>query len=124
MPDWPALVEALDECGIRAPDLASARPVGGGDISAAWHIQSDRGSVFLKTGGREFYDAFAAEAEGLSELQRSNTVRVPDVLAVGEARSESFLALEWLELGAWSDVNFPVAPAGSAVFKFTRTKPG
>ena len=25
---------------------------------------------------------------------------------------------QWVELGAWGDVNFPIAPAGSAVFKF------
>jgi hypothetical protein len=27
---------------------------------------------------------------------------------------------QWVELGAWGDVNFPIPPAGSAVFKFKR----
>ena len=29
---------------------------------------------------------------------------------------------QWVELGSWDDVNFPVLPAGSAVFKFKKTK--
>jgi len=29
----------------------------------------------------------------------------------------------WIELGTWGDVNFPVAPGGSAVLKFRRTGP-
>jgi hypothetical protein len=29
----------------------------------------------------------------------------------------------WVELGTWGDVNFPVPPAGSAVFKFKTHKP-
>ena len=102
MPNWPALVDALDEFGIRAPDLANRRPVRGGDISSAWHIQTKTGPVFLKTGGLDFSDLFAAEADGLKELQRSNAVRVPDVFAVGESRSDSFLLLEWLDLGPHS----------------------
>ncbi len=30
---------------------------------------------------------------------------------------------QWVELGTWSDVNFPLPPAGSAVFKFFAQKP-
>ena len=30
---------------------------------------------------------------------------------------------KWVELGAWGDVNFPLAPAASAVFKFKRATP-
>jgi hypothetical protein len=30
---------------------------------------------------------------------------------------------QWVELGAWGDVNFPLKPAGSAVFRFKETKP-
>lgn len=41
-------------------------------------------------------DMFSAEAEGLAEIAKTNTVRVPEVLAVGEAADAAFLALEWL----------------------------
>ena len=31
-------------------------------------------------------------------------------------------AKQWIELGPWGDVNFPVPPAGSAVFKFEKNE--
>ena len=30
---------------------------------------------------------------------------------------------QWAELGTWGDVNFPVLPGGSAVFKFKQVEP-
>jgi len=39
-----------------------------------------------------------AEADGLRALAGAAALRVPDVLAVGVAGSQAFLALEWLEL--------------------------
>lgn len=72
------------------------RPVGGGDISAAWQLETGSGGIFLKTGPVAAIDMFAAEAEGLSEIALANALRVPEVLAVGETSSTAFLALEWL----------------------------
>ena len=95
MPDWAPIRAALHSAGI---DVAGAepRPVAGGDISAAWRLDSAAGSVFLKTGPASSYEMFAAEAEGLSELAQANAVRVPAVIAFGEHRDSAFVALEWL----------------------------
>ena len=95
MPDWAPIRAALHSAGIDVKD-AEPRPVSGGDISAAWRIDSAAGSVFLKTGLASSYEMFAAEAEGLSELARANAVRVPAVIAFGEHRGSAFIALEWL----------------------------
>ena len=109
MPDWPALGKALEKNGIYAVDLAAARPVGGGDISSAWQVQTKTGPVFLKTAAANAADSFAAEADGLKELKRADAVRVPEVLAAGATQTDRFLALEWLALGANS-------PDGDRVF--------
>lgn len=97
MPDWRALREAL-----RARDLTPAdgvpRGVGGGDISAAWCLETEKGPVFLKTGGAETQPMFAAEAAGLGVLKAARAVCVPEVFAVGATASDSFLVLEWLSL--------------------------
>jgi protein-ribulosamine 3-kinase len=42
---------------------------------------------------------FETEAAGLEELRAAGAVRVPRVLALGEAADRAYLALEWLELG-------------------------
>ena len=95
MPDWEPIRAALHSAGIDV-EGADARPVSGGDISAAWRLDSPAGSVFLKTGPASSYEMFAAEAEGLSELAQANAVRVPAVIALGEHRGGAFVALEWL----------------------------
>ena len=95
MPDWAPIRAALHSAGIDV-EGAEPRPVTGGDISAAWRLDSAAGSVFLKTGPASSYEMFAAEAEGLSELAQANAVRVPTVIALGEHRDSAFVALEWL----------------------------
>ena len=73
------------------------RPVGGGDISAAWRVKSQDSSVFLKTGPAGSYEMFLAEAEGLRELATADAVLVPTVLGCIQSASESLLALEWID---------------------------
>ena len=98
MPDWGSLNEALsDSMALVVRDNPSR--VRGGDISAAWRVETDGGSVFVKTGAPSAADGFAAEADGLLGLSSSGAVRVPKVLAHGSTESDAYIALEWLELG-------------------------
>lgn len=101
MPDWRGIFDDLSKNGIAVDRDGQPSPVGGGDISAAWRIPTESGLVFLKTGGPDAVDMFAAEADGLAEIAASNTLRVPKVLGAGSAAG-AWLALEWLELGRGS----------------------
>lgn len=48
---------------------------------------------------------FAAEAEGLQEISRSGTLRVPQPVCQGQNASHTWLVLEYLDLGACSGSN-------------------
>jgi len=96
VPDWSSIARHLSNAGIPVNRVAKPRPIGGGDISAAWRFETANRDVFLKTGPVSSTDMFAAEAEGLAEIAKSNTVRVPEALAVGQTADAAFLALEWL----------------------------
>jgi len=98
MPDWSSIAKHLRDAGIRPSDAATPRPVGGGDISAAWQLDTDGGELFLKTGPASSIEMFAAEAEGLAEIASAKAVRVPEVFAIGQTADTAFLALEWLSL--------------------------
>jgi fructosamine-3-kinase len=97
MPRWQELFGRLREHGIPVSEIDMPRPVGGGDINAAWRIRTEQNAVFLKTGPAASYDMFLAEAEGLQELARAAAVRVPRVLGCIVSGSEAVLALEWLD---------------------------
>ena len=81
--------------------MVDALRVTGGDINEAACLSlSDGRRLFLKHNDAAPPDMFAAEAEGLSWLRATNTLRVPEVLAVHGARSETpWLLLEWIEPG-------------------------
>lgn len=97
MPQWRTLFSALREQDIDVSDRDMPRPVGGGDISAAWRVRANDHAVFLKTGSTDSYEMFLAEAEGLRELEKANAVLVPKVLGCVRSSTESMLALEWID---------------------------
>lgn len=99
MPDWQDIFAALREDGIRISDSVSPRPVGGGDISAAWRIDTDATNIFVKTGGPDSLEMFEAEAEGLRELAGAKAIRVPQIVSCGAAGHDAYLAMEWIEFG-------------------------
>ncbi len=96
MPDWPAIVDRLAASGIAA--RPAARPLSGGDISAAWKLESDDGALFVKTGPPDALPMFTAEQQALAELAAAEAVRVPRALAADVAGGTAFLALEFLPL--------------------------
>lgn len=96
MQDWSSLARHLNAAGISVPGDATASPIGGGDISAAWRLSGEDRDIFLKTGGVAAAEMFSAEAEGLQEIAESNAIRVPEVLAVGQTANTAYLALEWI----------------------------
>lgn len=98
MQDWYAVSRGLRDHGIRVVDEVCPRPVGGGDISSAWRVDTSKAPIFLKTGPALDFDMFAAEADGLVEIAKTQAIRVPAVLACAVAAEVSFLAIEWLDL--------------------------
>ena len=97
MPEWQTLFTVLRDNDINVSLHDMPRPVGGGDISAAWRIKTEKNSVFLKTGPADSLPMFQAEADGLRELQKANAVRVPNVLGCVSSGPECLLALEWID---------------------------
>ncbi len=74
--------------------------VGGGSISRCLRWNSDGGALFVKLGPEASLEMFSAEADGLRELAVASSLRVPEVLALGTATGQAFLALEWIEFGS------------------------
>jgi len=74
--------------------------VGGGDSFRAVRVRAGGRDVFVKLGrGAADAETFAAEADGLVWLRDANALRIPDVLAIGDADAP-LLALEWIDAGS------------------------
>ncbi|MHB1238941.1 MAG: fructosamine kinase family protein [Gammaproteobacteria bacterium] len=79
-----------------------AQPLGGGCINAAYRLEDGRRRYFVKINTAARASMFEAEADGLREIARSATVRVPKPICTGVHGSSSYLVLEALELAAGS----------------------
>ncbi|WP_299996263.1 fructosamine kinase family protein [uncultured Cedecea sp.] len=85
------LSEQLGEAEVSPP-----RQIFGGQSHQAWHIHYGQHEIFVKSDNQEMLPLFIAEADQLTLLARTNTVRVPAVWATGSDRDNSFLLLEYL----------------------------
>jgi protein-ribulosamine 3-kinase len=73
----------------------------GGMVNHAARIQTQAGAVFVKWSPGATCVMYRAEVDGLHALRATQTLRIPQVIAVGEA--PPFLALEFIEERAPSD---------------------
>ncbi len=77
-----------------------AAPVGGGDINVSYRLDGTDGTrYFVKLNDARHHAMFAAEAAGLAVLAATGTLQVPRPLTHGVAAGQSYLVLEFLELG-------------------------
>ena len=88
-------------------DIVREVSVSGGSINDAYRLDTNEGPFFLKVnpGSRpgapadRFPSMFEAEADGLTRLRATNTIRVPLVIAYGEDHDDSYLLLEHIDGG-------------------------
>jgi fructosamine-3-kinase len=79
-------------------EVASAVPVGGGDVAEAYRLTLSSGrAVFAKAHPTAPSGFFATEAAGLAWLGEPGAIPVPEVLAVSD--DPALLVLEWIEPG-------------------------
>lgn len=85
--------------------IIATSSVSGGDINDAFRINTATNVFFVKSNEALFAsDMFEKEAKGLQLIGDSQTIPVPNVVAVSSASSPSFLILEWIETGHPSPV--------------------
>ena len=79
--------------------IISTQPVSGGDINAAYCLQTNAGKFMLKLNSKSSYpDMFKREAEGLASIRNTQTIAVPKVILQFDFEDDSGLLMEWVEV--------------------------
>ena len=82
-------------------EIASIRPVSGGDINEAELITlTDGRRIFLKENSGANAGFFEAESRGLAAIRQTHAIRVPEVLGMSASDGRSCLLMEYLEAAA------------------------
>ncbi len=95
---WQELAHELEYHGVIGP-LGNPSPLAGGCIHAAMRVTAGDGrSLFVKQAQPDQAEAFAAEAEGLTELAAPAALRVPQPIAHGVTAGRAYLVTEFVEV--------------------------
>ncbi|MGH8634406.1 MAG: fructosamine kinase family protein [Burkholderiales bacterium] len=98
MSPWQDIERSIREASGAPFVIDSRAGIGGGCINECYVVRSWKHAYFVKLNAPARADMFAAEAEGLAEIARSHTVRVPQPVCHGANAKASWLVLEHLEL--------------------------
>lgn len=96
---WADIAASITSATGRVLEIKRRTVVGGGCINTAYRIDGGANSYFGKLNTADKLDMFAAEADGLEEIARSGSVRVPHPVCHGANGENSWLILEYIELG-------------------------
>lgn len=96
--NWQAIIRHIEAATGQPFKLLKAEPVSGGDINAAYRLQGEHGSFFVKLNRPERLPMFEAEAAGLQALAQSQTLRIPQFIVCGQSADHAFLVLEYIAL--------------------------
>ncbi|MFK5912992.1 MAG: fructosamine kinase family protein [Woeseiaceae bacterium] len=128
MPNWPKIEDIISTATGQTFELKHHSVVGGGDINQAFRLDgvlnSEPSRFFIKVNNKNRLNMFTAEAAGLKELQKANSIRVPGVIATGLDETNSFLILEYLSFSAAQASNNSAMIFGEQLAKMhQRTQP-
>lgn len=95
MSDWNNIAHAItDATGERFNPKAPQNLVGG-CINQTYRLSDDKRQYFVKRNQAHLLDMFAAEAEGLAEIDATNCIAVPKVICYGTTGQYAYLVLSW-----------------------------
>ena len=96
---WDAITEQISRTVGERFNALDYRSVGGGSINQAYCLQDNDQRYFVKTNRAAKLSMFEAEAIGLNEMAKTQTIRVPKAICWGIDQQRSYIVLEWLSLG-------------------------
>ncbi|HSB47993.1 MAG TPA: fructosamine kinase family protein [Burkholderiales bacterium] len=103
MDPWRDVERSIREATGSPFTIEARAGIGGGCINECYVVRGGGRAWFVKVNVASRADMFAAEADGLAEMARAATVRVPCPLCHGAEESASWLVLEHLELRPGDD---------------------
>ncbi|MCX7093719.1 MAG: fructosamine kinase family protein [Methylobacter sp.] len=96
--NWQNIIQHIESATGRPFILLKIQSLAGGDINAAYRLQTEDRSFFVKLNRPERLSMFAAEAAGLQALAQTGTIRIPKLIACGNTPERAFLVLEYIAL--------------------------
>jgi protein-ribulosamine 3-kinase len=95
---WAQIEKDISDFRGKEFHILSRQNIAGGSINNAFCIGDGKDSYFVKTNRHTLAYMFAAEARALDELNKTQTIKVPQPIACGVSGRESYAVMSWLTL--------------------------
>ncbi|MCU7873168.1 MAG: fructosamine kinase family protein [Candidatus Thiodiazotropha sp. (ex Lucinoma borealis)] len=99
MTHWEIIAQHITETTGELFNPLEPRRVGGGCINTGMRLTDGERTYFVKLNGAALLDMFDAESDGLREIADTETMRVPEPLCCGLSNEQSYLVIEFIEMG-------------------------
>jgi fructosamine-3-kinase len=111
---WDTIEAQIQHATGMSFNPSDRRSVSGGSINQASRISDGQQSYFVKLNQANQVTMFEAEALGLEDLAASRSIRVPQPICWGTVKNNSYIVLEWIDLGrgtpsAWVELGRQLA---------------
>ena len=100
---WNHIASAVAEATGEDFAPGAPRSLGGGCINAAYRLEGEGASYFVKVNRAAGLEMFEAEADGLREMGAAPGLRIPRPVCTGSAAGQAYLVMEYLPLGGRGD---------------------
>ncbi|MCU7850874.1 MAG: fructosamine kinase family protein [Candidatus Thiodiazotropha sp. (ex Monitilora ramsayi)] len=99
MQPWQIIAEHIAQVTGTPFDPLEPRHIGGGCINTAVRLMDGGRGYFVKLNSASLIDMFEAESDGLQAMSETETIRVPKSLCSGIADGQSYLVMEYIDMG-------------------------
>ncbi|WP_407893772.1 fructosamine kinase family protein [Lacticaseibacillus sp. N501-2] len=86
------------------PEITAINPISGGDVNAAYHLQTRQQDYFLLVQAGQPASFYAGEVAGLQAFEQAD-ITAPHVIAHGQIYGDAYLVLDYLPQGSGSQVD-------------------
>ena len=95
MTDWHSITQHISQASGQAFRPQPPKSIAGGCINQSYRLSDGKQHYFIKLNHTQRLDMFAAEAEGLAEINASDCIPVPKVICYGTTQQHAYLVLTW-----------------------------
>ncbi|MDJ0650480.1 MAG: fructosamine kinase family protein [Xenococcaceae cyanobacterium MO_188.B19] len=96
---WNIIAKEISSTTGKKFEITNTLSVGGGCINQGYKIESLDIGYFVKLNQASMVEMFVAEASGLKQMYKTQTLTIPNPVCWGIAGNSSYLVLEWLDFG-------------------------
>lgn len=105
---WSEIINRINKNITSKFELINHKSIGGGCINQAYQLIGKDKSYFVKLNNASQIEMFQAEAIALEEMYNTKTIIVPKPICFGISGNNSYLVLEYLNLGRGNNQSWAI----------------